>query len=201
MGRKAQSTMRIDGLAARCRVLLEPGELICRGGHQRTFSHALMKRLAAARGVLSFHYERSRIEIELGDAAPAWLDTIKNPRTRTQKLGVAPGMKCAALGPTGSEDLSDITAVLATQPSRRLGQGMDLVFLFAGHHDNLSRLSAIHAHLAPKGAVWVLWPKGRKDFAHEHVVAAAKAAGLVQTKSIGFSPALSGLRLVRPATK
>lgn len=199
MGKESTTVVRVDGNAAKCRVLLEPATLICRDGHKRTFEHAKMKRLAAKNGVLSFEYESVRVELDLGKAAATWLEAIKNPRTRVQKLGITPGAKVVVLSKPADEDIQDLEAALGAAPARRLASNTDLVFCFAEEPDELSRLADIEPKLADKGAVWVLWPKGRKDFAHEDVVVAAKHAGLVQTKSIGFSERFSGLRLVRPA--
>lgn len=201
MGKERDATVSIDGISAPCRLLLEPGLLICRGGHKHSFKIPLLAQLSSAGGVLSFRNGSSRVELHLAADADKWLDAIQNPRSRLQKLGILPGMKVAILAAPADEPLGDIIDALDTPPVRRLASGLDLLFFFASEPGKLDRLSTIEPKLAPAGAVWTLWPKGRNDFTHDHVVAAANLAGLVQTKSLGFSPTFTALRLARPATK
>ena len=201
MGKELVVNVRIGQEAAECRVLLEAKELLCRGELKRRFLHASMADLAVRDGWLEFHYEGTPIALHLRDQADAWLEAIRNPRTRLQKLGVARGMRVCVLGDAETDALEELTRELGAAPSRRLRKPTDLVLCFASERADLERLAKIAPLLAEGGAVWALWPKGRNDFAHEHVVAAARAAGLTQTRSLGFSETYTGLRLVRPAAK
>ncbi len=198
MGKEIETTVRgPDGLAE-SHVFLEPGEIICRGGLKRRFKLAELRDIGVRGDWLSFLSDGEKYAINLGDRAAAWLDAIRNPRSRVQKLGAAAGMKVCLLGPAEIGVSDELAAATGDQPSTRLCANSNLVLFFADEPEELSRLKTIESKLAPAGAVWVLWPKGRRDFAHEHVVTAARAAGLVQTRSMGFSDARTGLRLVRP---
>ena len=55
--------------------------------------------------------------------------------------------------------------------------------------------------IEPAGAVWAVWPKGRKDLNENHVREAAFDAGLVDVKVVRFSATHSGLKLVIPKAK
>ncbi len=200
MGWEREAVVRVGQAVGRCQVLLETKELICRGEIKRTVPHAAMVDLAARRGSLTFLLKGESFAIELGDDAEAWVARIRNPKSRVQKLGIEPGLKVCVLGPAESDVLPELEAAGATT-ARRLSEAVRLVLLFAEEPADLARLEAIESSLGERGAVWVLWPKGRKDFAHEDVVAAAKSAKLVQTKSMGFSEKFTGLRLTRPSKK
>lgn len=199
MGKEADTRIRVGSRSAPGRVLLESGEVIIRGDLARRCPFAALKEIAASKGVLRFKHEGVSVAIELGDGAEKWLKAIKNPRTRVQKLGVAPGMKVVVVGSAETDVIVEIEAATGSAPARRLSKGADLVLLFAQEVEDLDQLGEVEPRLAEKGAAWVLWPKGRKDFAHEDVVSAAKRAGLVQTRSMGFSEENTGLRLARPA--
>ena len=82
--------------------------------------------------------------------------------------------------------------------STRLRKNTDLVFLRIASTAGLGRLKAARAALVPAGAVWVLWPKGRRQLTEDHVRAAALALRLVDVKVVAFSDLLSGLKLVIP---
>lgn len=197
MGLEKDTVVFVDGRSHACNVHLEPAAIVCRADLKRQFALADLRELAVAGARLTFAVGKERIEIELGKSAATWLDRIRNPRSRVQKLGVAAGMKVCVLGKADADAIAEVAAVLGDAPKTRLAAGMDVVLCFCAEPEDLARLVAIEPKLAEKGAVWVLWPKGRKYFAHDHVVAAGKAAGLSITKSMGFSEMLTGLRLVR----
>lgn len=201
MGKEITTTVKVGTKAVTCDVHLDGTSITCRGLLKRAFAKADMSDLRVERGKLRFECGGDAVAIDLGEKADAWLDAIKNPRTRIQKLGVKHGMKVCVLGEAEQDALDELAAVIGEEPSRRLGKSLDLVFLFVTTPDQLSKLAAIEKSLVARGAVWALWPKGRKDLRHEEVVAAAKPAGLSQTKSVGFSEVFSGLRLVRAAKK
>ncbi len=197
MGLEKTTSVSIDGQAHACHVHLEPREIVCSRGVKRRFAHAEMTRLAVRGSTLEFACGSERIAIELGTSAKTWLDRIQNPRSRVQKLGVAVGMTVCVLGRSDADAIAEVADALGSAPKTRLSAAVDLVLCFAHEPAELDRLAAIAPKLAERGAVWVLWPKGRKDFSHDHVVAAGKAVGLSITKSMGFSEQLTGLRLVR----
>lgn len=197
MGLEKDTVVFVGGRSHACNVHLEPTEIVCRGDLGRKFALAELRELAVDGARLAFVVGKERIAIELGKSAATWLERIRNPRSRVQKLGVTAGMKVCVLGAADAEAIDEVAAVLGESPKTRLAAGTDVVLLFCAEPDDLARLPMVEPKLADKGAVWVLWPKGRKDFAHDHVVAAGKTAGLSITKSMGFSEVLTGLRLVR----
>lgn len=197
MGLERSTTVFVNGAPYACTVHLEPGEITCRGELRQSFPHGDLKKLAANGTRLEFRYAKDEVAIELGKAAASWLGRIQSPRTRMQKLGVALGQRVSVLGRAPADALDELTEALGTAPKKRLVLGADIVLLVCEVPAELARLVDIEAKLAERGAVWVLWPKGRKDFGHDHVVAAGREAGLSITKSMGFSPTLTGLRLVR----
>ena len=66
---------------------------------------------------------------------------------------------------------------------------------------DLARLPSLIGWIEPAGAVWAVWPKGRKDLNENHVREAALDAGLVDVKVVRFSATHSGLKLVIPKAK
>ena len=201
MGMEMATTVAVNGRRHACNVHLEPNEIVSRGELRRTFAHAAMGGAAVDGTQLVFTHDGDRIGIDRGKAAAKWLDRIRNPRARTQKLGVAPGMQVCVLGRAEPDAVREIAAASGSAPKTRLTANAELVLCFCAEPRDLARLATIAPKLAAGGAVWVLWPKGRKDFAHEHVVAAAREVRLSTTRSMGFSEQLTGLRLVRSKQK
>jgi DUF3052 family protein len=117
------------------------------------------------------------------------------------KLGVRPGMRVAIVGdvdPDGSfrAQLADRTSdVTIGRPKA----DTDLVFLAADSHAELADLAKIRERIRPAGAIWVVSRKGREATIRDvEVIAAAKAADLVDNKVVSFSPTHTSLRLVIP---
>ncbi len=118
---------------------------------------------------------------------------------RLDKLGVRPGMRVAIVAvddPTFEAEVRKRTADVS------LGAPMadtDLVFVAADDPGDLTVLADLRARLRPNGAIWVVSRKGRDATLRDiDVIAAAKAAGLVDNKVVSFSATHTSLRLVVP---
>ena len=75
----------------------------------------------------------------------------------------------------------------------------DLVFLAADSTEELAALSGLRGHIRPPGGIWVVSRKGRAATIRDtEVIAAARAAGLVDNKVVAFSETHTSLRLVIP---
>ena len=63
---------------------------------------------------------------------------------------------------------------------------------------DLGRFVSLQRSLAPDGALWSIRPKGRAEISESVVVAAGKAAGLVDVKVARFSDSHTAEKFVRP---
>jgi hypothetical protein len=74
--------------------------------------------------------------------------------------------------------------------------GADLIFHGASRRDMLDRISELKRWLKPKGALWVIRPKGSKAITESQVMAAGKEAGLVDAKVVSFSETLTAEKFI-----
>ena len=77
----------------------------------------------------------------------------------------------------------------------------DIVLLAAEAPAALEKLRPLQSFLKPAGAIWVVYPKGRKHITQNDVMAASHAAGLVDVKVAGFSETHTALKMVIPVNK
>jgi hypothetical protein len=117
------------------------------------------------------------------------------------KLGVRPGARVAIVGdvdPDGwfrallAERTSDVT-IGDPKPET------DLVFVAADSTGDLAGLAGFRARIKPAGGIWVVSRKGKAATLRDvEVMAAGRAAGLIDNKVVAFSETHTSLRLVIP---
>ena len=66
---------------------------------------------------------------------------------------------------------------------------------------DLGDLKKLLPSLAANGALWIVYPKGRKEITEMHVLTAGRAVGLVDVKVVSYSATHTALKFVRPKDK
>ena len=197
MGLEAECTARFGKRKGPGKARLEEKELWFRG------AFALRIPLAGAtaeakKDQLHVTFAEGTAVFELGAAAEKWALKIRYPRELLDKLGVKADSRVAVIGLEDGGFLRDLRARTADVSEGKPRSGSSLVFVYMDKRDDLRRLTALRKSIRPDGAIWVLWPKGRKELREDDVRAAGPKAGLVDVKVVSFSEALSGLKLMIP---
>lgn len=117
------------------------------------------------------------------------------------KLGVRPGSRVAIMGDVDPDGW--FRALVADRTSDvTIGEpapDTDLVFLAADSTAELAVLPDLRRRIRPNGAIWVVSQKGKAATIRDvEVMAAARAAGLVDNKVASFSDSHTSIRLVIP---
>ena len=133
------------------------------------------------------------------DRQPPRRPEFHSTRSLMDKLGVMPFSKISVIG----IDDADFWAQLSDQASDvskgRLRKSSDLIFFAADSLLDLQKLSHLKSYLVSNGAIWVVSLKGKAAMIRDvDVIAAAKAAGLVDNKVVSFSATQTSLRLAIP---
>ena len=199
MGSEAVCSVRYGSQASEGRALLETSELIFRGDFRLRIPFAEITSLADEDGELRVGYAGDVAVFELGHNAGAWAAKIRNPRGLLDKLGVKPGMRVAVLGVEDADFLTQLRSRIEMLCTGEALADTDIVFYKADRLADLDRLGELRSVLKPAGAIWVVSPKGKGiEVKDTDVMAAARAAGLVDTKVVSFSETHTALRLVIP---
>lgn len=119
-------------------------------------------------------------------------------RTRLQKLGVKPEWRVSVMAVGDADFVKELRGAAAHVVVGRVADDSDAIFFGASHEKELVRLGALKRSMKPNGALWVIRPKGRPEISERAVMAAGKAAGLVDVKVISFSPTHTGEKFVIP---
>ncbi len=198
MGLEADCEVRFGKQASKGHARLEEKELLFRGDFRLKISFGDVKSIEVKRGVMKVAFSGGEAAFDLGPDAEKWAGKIRSPKSLLDKLGVKPGMKVSLLGIDDDgfkKQLRERTSDLA---EGKAAKGSDIVFVKMTDAKEAVRLKALREALKPNGAVWVVWPKGRKAFREDDARNAGPAAGLVDVKVASFSDALSALKMVIP---
>jgi hypothetical protein len=199
MGREAMGEVRLGAAAGKAKVLLETDELIFRGEVRGKVAFTALTAIEPGPDGLRLVWPDGEAAVELaGPAAARWADRIAHPPSLLDKLGIAGGTRVAVL------DVDDeaFHGELAGRPVKVVTRGpADVVVWAIDEVADLARIPSLIPWIEPAGALWAVWPKGRKELNDNHIRAAARDAGLVDVKVARFSATHSGLKLVVPKAK
>lgn len=201
MGLEAACTAEYLGQTSAGKAHLEPAELLFRGEFQLKIPVKEVERVEAVRGRLHVHWAGGQAALELGAAAETWMLKIRYPKGRLDKLGVKAGMKVAALGIDDEDFFAELAGRDVKIAKNKPGKDAAIIFYGVADHAALERLTALRQSLDTKGAIWTIYRKGQKDLTQAHVMAAGKAAGLVDVKVVSFSETHSSLKWVIPVSE
>jgi hypothetical protein len=200
VGNEALCRVEIGGEAADAKALLETEELIVRGALRAKIPFREAKDVAAEGGVLRLRWNDRDVRVHVGREAAKWAEKIRHPNSVIEKLGVKPGQRVSVIGTVDEAFLADLEKA-GVDLSRRQRRDSDIIFFAANARDELTRLDDLREALTPAGAIWVLRPKGGGAITESDVMAAGKAAGLVDVKVVRFSDTHTAEKFVIPVSK
>jgi hypothetical protein len=194
MGLEMQCRVWLNERASLGRAHCGDGEIAFKGDFRFRWLWKDLECMAAEGGFLRVVRNGETARLELGEAAEKWLHAIRHPKSRLDKLGVKPESAYAAHGV--------FDATFAAELEGRAGapgdEPFDLLFQRLDGLDDLPKLAELRSLLAPSGAIWAVWRKGRKELREDDVRNYALANGLVDVKVASFNEELSALKLVIP---
>ena len=199
MGAEIQCRARFGKQASEGKALLETSEILFRGDFRLKIPFAGIKNVKAVKGELRVRFAEGEAVFELGAAAEKWADKILHPKSVIEKIGVKPGGKAVVLGVKDAEFLKKLGGL--AECSDKIGRACELIFFGAESVEELKRVGTLAKSLAPSGALWIIYPKGRKDITEVGVLSAGRAAGLKDVKVVGFSATHTALKFVIPVAQ
>ncbi len=198
MGREAKhTTITIDGEAHDGDALLETDEVFVRiegEAKRRKLPLRALTKVVGKGASLSFAHEGHRYRIEVDDAA-RWADKITSPPSLLDKLGIVLGSRAHVAGLDDDASFAKLlSAAKITQVP--LGKNASVVVRGITSPGELTIVSKARRVVGDELALWIVYPKGKKELSEDHVRAAAIAEGLVDIKVARFSETRSALKLV-----
>jgi hypothetical protein len=205
MGNDALCQAEIAGKPQTGKALLETTELIFRpkdGSKSVKIPFATIKSAKAQNGELQLQTATGPIRFTLGPTAEKWCHKILHPKTRSEKLGLKPGLNVSLLGSFDQEFLKELRDTKTSLQKGKTNVGSDLIFLSADSTKDLaSAVGKATKSIKSTTALWIVYPKGRKEITENDVLSAGRNSGLKDIKVVGFSPTHTALKFVVPLEK
>jgi hypothetical protein len=196
MGTVVEGTAVVAGRTVKVHADFASDHVVLRGGLKGEHPYATVAVVSSAGGILRLQVAGAVAEFPLEEKADSVAQRIRNPPTVLDKLGLRAGLRvhCIALPADLQADI-DRLGVLGGRAN------LDAVLLGADKLADLARIATLRERLAPEGALWVIYPKGRRDPGEADVIAAGRDAGLKDVKVARVSATHTGLKFVIPLSQ
>jgi hypothetical protein len=202
MGAEAAGTVRFDGKTSSGKILLETDVLLFRGADVRlSIPLARISKTTVRGGTLTVTFPEGTAAFGLGAQATKWADRIQHPPSRLDKIGLKPEAKVSVVGVDDATFVAELRRGVPDVTVGRFVKNSDAVFFGAAKAADLRRFARLKTLIKATGAVWVIRPRGRPDVSERAVMAAGRAAGLVDVKVVRFSPTHTAEKFVIPAAE
>jgi hypothetical protein len=198
VGAEARTTLKVGRQSYEGTALLETDELRFRGDTRMRIALRDVSAVSTKDGTLRVEHANGVACFVLGDAAEAWAEKIRSPRTLADKLGVKRGMQVAVIDVDDRDILDEIEAKGAQLVMGSVPQDAMMVLFRIVRPSQLATLGAMTSRIARDGAIWVVHPRGDATVADTIIFAAARDAGLTYTKVVRFSERDTAEKLVIP---
>lgn len=197
MGNELQCRVRAGGKTANGKALLETSEIVFRGDLRLKILLSSLKSVESRDGELHLKWTEGDAVFELGAQADKWAHKILHPKSTAEKLGVKPGLVISAVAFKDAGFLKGLQKTAKSFSDSKPLKDSQLIFLGAETASELSQATKLTASLSSAGALWIVYPKGRKEIKEQQVLDAGKQAGLVDVKVVSFSATHTALKFVR----
>ena len=188
MGQEVTCRVECPAGTGEARALLESTEVLVRGAFRWRVRFAELQSVEVKEETLVLRAASGTMALALGESVAAkWADKILNPPSLMKKLGVKLGSRYVIAGSAPRSFLNELNDAGAEEVDR----GPELLFAFPESEADLGPVWCT----AP--AVWVIYPKGRKDFTEAQIRHHGRAAGMMDTKVASVSAVLTATRFSR----
>jgi len=197
VGLEAKCRAQWNGEAGEGKLQLEMGELRFRGAFRLNLP-ITQATVEARDGKLVVTSPLGEGSFELGPAAGKWVVQIQNPKGRLDKLGVKAGLRVMV---AGVADLDFHEELQARNVEVVAGGPAAMLFYGAEESGALDHLAGLETSIERDGAIWIVYPKGRKEITENQVLAAIRTANFVDTKVCAFSSTHTALKAMIPVAR
>jgi hypothetical protein len=202
MGNEVKGAVRAGDQRHQGKILLETSEIIFRAADFRLrIPFTEMCEVTAADRELRIKSKSGVTVFEVGGTAEKWREKILHPKTRAQKLGVKAGTRVRLAGVFDADFLNELKANKSAIVQNDGFGASEITFLALAAKRSLAAIAKHAKKTKGAQALWVVYPKGKKEITELEVISAGRKTGLKDVKVVGFSATHAALKFVLPLEK
>ena len=202
MGKEVTGAVRAGKARNTGKILLETSEIIFRGADYRLkIPFAEITDVTAVDGELRIDRKDGAVIFEVGKTAEKWREKILHPKSRAEKLGVKAGTQVRLIGSFEPDFMRELKATKAKILAGKDSGSAELTFFAAASASDLTAFAKHSKKLRGAEALWVVYPKGKKEITESDVLQSGRNAGLKDLKVVGFSATHTALKFVIPVAR
>ncbi len=199
MGNEIKGAVKSGGNRYLGKILLETSEIRFRGETFRLrIPFSEIRGVSVQDGELGLKTGNGLAVFEIGSAAEKWRNKILHPKSRAEKLGIQPALRIRLVGAFEASFVHELKAAKAEILDGRSSAPPAIVFLGIEDPNDQTAIRKQAKQLKGDQALWVAYPKGKKEISESDVIAAGRKAGLKDVKVVGFSATHTALKFVIP---
>lgn len=198
MGLEAECTVRVGRKASGGKAQVEGETLSFRGDFRLDIPFERIREVSVDGDALVVSADEEA-RFELGaPVAERWMKLIKQPKGLFEKLEIGAESRVAVVDVNDTLFMTGLRERAANVAEGRVPEGAAVIIFGAQTREALRKVPLLRARMVDTGALWIVRPKGSKVISEADVLEAARDAGLVDTKVVAFSRALTAHKCVVP---
>ena len=202
MGNEASCTAHFGKKKLTGKALLETSEILFRptdGSPRLRIPFCTIQSAKAVDGELRLQSADGLAIFDLGATAEKWCQKILHPKSRPEKLGLKKGMNVALMGDFDQDFAKELRAITQNIQDTKIDATSELILLSVGSTKSLATgMDKAARTIKGATALWIVYPKGKKEITENDVLSAGRKAGLKDVKVVGFSATHTALKFVVP---
>lgn len=166
------------------------------------FRFSEMRNPSLVDALLAFDFHGNPVRMDVGERAPKWLDSIRNPKSLSEKIGVRTGDVVRFVNFEDPILCEQIVQKDARMVGSEWKEPCNLIVFGVERPPELRQLESLAESVLPDGAVWVMLPRISKTITQSNILAAVRQAGLLDSiKPVTYSDSFTAYKVLAAARK
>jgi hypothetical protein len=198
LGREVRCSGIFNGASSAGQAQLETDFVLWRAKERAKLPFVSLASVDVQDGWLNLKGSEGTLALHLGSPeAERWAQAILHPKTIVDKMGLKPEMRVSILGIDDSDFLRLMAAVGSDQSPRKR-KDSDAIVIRVERARDLEKTLGLESYIKRDGMIWVVSPKGNKNFNENHIYAHMRSLGLKDVKTARFSATHTANKFVVP---
>ncbi len=198
MGREVVCSGIFNGSSSEGKAQLETDFVLWRGNERAKVPFASLASVEVRDGWLHLKGSQGTLELHLeSPEAERWAQAILHPKSIVDKMGLKAEMRVSLLG-IDDPDFLRLMAAVGSSQSHRKRRDSDAIVIRVESARDLQKTDGLGSYIKRDGMIWVVSPKGLKDFNENDVYAHMRSIGLKDVKTARFSATHTANKFVIP---